>query len=57
MHVHVQSSKGEAKFWMEPDIELARNHGLSQRDIRTIQIILRKRADEVRSAWKTHFGS
>jgi hypothetical protein len=25
MHVHVKGSDGEAKFWMEPEIELAQN--------------------------------
>ena len=25
VHVHVQSPDGEAKFWIEPEIELARN--------------------------------
>ncbi len=27
MHVHVQSAEAEAKFWMEPQIELAGNFG------------------------------
>jgi len=26
MHVHVTSGDGEAKFWLEPDIELAKNY-------------------------------
>ena len=26
MHVHVQHPTGEAKFWLEPEIELARNY-------------------------------
>jgi hypothetical protein len=30
MHVHVSCGNGEAKFWLEPDIELARNAGLSR---------------------------
>jgi hypothetical protein len=25
-HVHVVSNDGEAKFWLEPDLELARNY-------------------------------
>ena len=25
MHVHVQSAEAEAKFWIEPEIELAEN--------------------------------
>jgi hypothetical protein len=27
MHVHVHATAGEAKFWLEPRIELARNYG------------------------------
>ncbi|MBT3226547.1 MAG: DUF4160 domain-containing protein [Deltaproteobacteria bacterium] len=25
MHIHIHSSGGEAKFWLEPQIELAKN--------------------------------
>jgi len=27
MHVHVVSADGEAKFWIEPVIEVAQNYG------------------------------
>lgn len=27
MHVHIVSGDGEAKFWLEPDLELAKYHG------------------------------
>lgn len=34
MHVvHVTHTDGEAKFWMEPTIEIAVNQGLSQEQI------------------------
>jgi hypothetical protein len=33
MHVHVQSAAGEAKFWLEPEIELAQNFGLNTRQL------------------------
>ncbi|GCA93508.1 DUF4160 domain-containing protein [Microcystis aeruginosa 11-30S32] len=29
MHVHVHCAEGEAKFLLEPQIELARNYNLS----------------------------
>lgn len=29
MHVHVHGEGGEAKIWMEPTLELARNEGLT----------------------------
>lgn len=32
MHVHVMSGDGEAKYWIEPTIELAQNHRLTDRD-------------------------
>ncbi len=30
MHIHVVSNEGEAKYWIEPEVELARSHGLSK---------------------------
>jgi len=56
MHVHVQADDGEAKFWMEPCIELARNHGLSTTAIRDVQQMIEERADEIGNAWRRHFG-
>jgi hypothetical protein len=35
MHVHVYRSTGEAKFWMEPKIELGRNYKLTDRQLNT----------------------
>jgi Domain of unknown function (DUF4160) len=29
LHIHVSHPDGEAKFWLNPSIELARNIGLS----------------------------
>lgn len=46
MHVHVQSSLGEAKFWIEPEIELAVNSGLPEHEIGKILSLVRRREDE-----------
>lgn len=56
MHVHVHSSSGEAKLWMEPRIELAQNYGLNARQVNTVLRLVEEHADEIRKAWKTHFG-
>jgi hypothetical protein len=56
MHVHVQSSAGEAKFWLEPDIVLAQNYGLSTRHVNTALRLIKEHEDEIREAWQTHFG-
>ena len=56
VHVHVHASAGEAKFWLEPTIELALNHGLSVRQLNAAARLVEEHADEIRAAWKTHFG-
>lgn len=35
-HIHVQSSNGEAKLWLEP-IEIAWNHGFNERELNQIE--------------------
>jgi Domain of unknown function (DUF4160) len=54
--VHVQGSGGEAKFWVEPEIELAQNYGMSRRGIGAALRLIREHEGEIRSAWKAHFG-
>ena len=55
MHVHVVSGDGEAKFWIEPEIGLAQNYGLSERDLRAIKALIEEHEDGIRSAWRQHF--
>jgi hypothetical protein len=57
MHVHVHCDSGEAKFWMEPKIELAKNYGLHNNELRTVKTLIEEHADEIRDAWRRHFGS
>jgi hypothetical protein len=57
MHIHVGSSEGEAKFWLEPRIELADNYGLPAHEISAVTHIVQRRADEIATAWRQHFGS
>jgi hypothetical protein len=56
MHVHVHCADGEAKFWLEPQIELAQNYGLRDRQIRAAEALIRKHEDDIRTAWRKHFG-
>ena len=54
--VHVHAPSGEAKFWLEPKIELAQNHGLSIRQVNAALRVLLEHENEIRKAWKTHFS-
>jgi hypothetical protein len=51
-----QSTGGEAKFWLEPHIELAQNYGMSRRSIAVALRLIREHEDEIRTAWQAHFG-
>ncbi|MGD9732650.1 MAG: DUF4160 domain-containing protein [Desulfamplus sp.] len=55
MHVHIQCSNGEAKFWLEPEIELACNYGLSRKQLKKAEKIIEERQDEIKSRWKSYF--
>jgi len=56
-HIHVYSGEGEAKFWIEPDVELARSHRYTQNQLREIERIIEEHRDVIRTAWREHFGA
>ncbi len=55
MHIHVQSGNGEAKFWLEPSIQIAQNHGLSMKELNEADSLIREHQNEIRTAWQQHF--
>jgi hypothetical protein len=56
MHVHIYCGDGEAKFWLEPQIELARNYNLSRQQLKIIEKIIEERQNEIRNAWTKYFN-
>ena len=56
MHVHVASGDGEAKFWLEPEIVLAKNYHYSRRQLNEIESLVEVHFDELISAWQKHFS-
>ena len=57
MHIHVQHPDGEAKVWLEPGVQVALDHGLSDRQMATALRMIREHEDEIRAAWQNHFPS
>lgn len=55
MHVHIVSGDGEAKYWLEPEIELARNFRYSGSQLKEIKTLIEAHYDELVSAWRRHF--
>lgn len=55
VHVHVICADGEAKFWPEPEIELAKNYRLTRAQLREAEEISEEHRDEFRATWHRHF--
>jgi len=55
-HVHVISGDGEAKFWLEPEIQLAKNHRYNRGQLKEIESLIEVHYDEFISAWRHHFS-
>ena len=57
MHVHVVSGEGEAKFWLKPEIELAKNYNYTRKQLKEIESLVEVHSNELISAWQHHFSS
>ena len=57
IHVHVHHQNGEAKFWMEPTIGLAQNFGLSEKELRQAEELIRENSNGIKDAWLKYFGA
>ena len=56
MHIHVLYGKSEAKYWLEPQIELAWNDGIAEERLSKIKKIIEKNADKFKEQYKQHVG-
>jgi hypothetical protein len=55
-HVHISSSEGTAKYWLEPMVALASSYRLSEGELRRLEALVKEHENEFRSAWKSHFS-
>ena len=53
--VHVYSTDGEAKFWLEPKLELAKAYRLTKIQLKAVEAIIQEHSDEFKAAWNSHF--
>lgn len=56
MHVHVEKGENDAKFWLEPSIELAYNHGFTSKEIKVITKHIEEYERTIRDKWNYHFN-
>ena len=56
MHIHVIHDGHEAKFWLEPEVEIAYKGDFSQHEINKIQTIVELYADHFKKQYQLHIG-
>lgn len=52
-HMHADRERLSAKFWLDPDVSLAVNHGYSRRELREIESLIRANLERLRHEWDT----
>lgn len=55
-HIHVRNADGEAKFWLTPDVSLARNDGFNARELRELAEIIEQNSTKFVEAWNEYFA-
>jgi hypothetical protein len=56
IHVHVSHPDGEAKFWLSPAVELAKQTGLADHVVSEARQLVTDHLEEIVDAWNKHFG-
>ncbi|MBR1582260.1 MAG: DUF4160 domain-containing protein [Spirochaetales bacterium] len=54
-HVHVSSSDGEVKVWLEPEISVAKVINLDSHEVSAILDTINRRKEEINAEWTKHF--
>lgn len=55
VHIHVEKSDAEAKFWLNPEVALAYNEGYDQRTIRELTGIVEANRTLIEVTWDAFF--
>ena len=55
VQVHVSCPDGEAKFWLEAEVSVATNYGLSEAQVSRLRKVAEDRKDEIIRSWYEHF--
>ncbi|MCQ4322479.1 DUF4160 domain-containing protein [Stutzerimonas stutzeri] len=55
-HIHAFKAGSEAKFWLTPEVQLARNDGFDAKTLRKITTLVVTHRDQLESAWHDYFA-
>lgn len=56
MHIHVLKDNNEAKYWLEPTVELEYNKGFKAKEIKIISSIVNENEEAFKEKYRKHIG-
>ena len=56
LHIHVRKAESLAKFWLEPEPEVAEAYGFTSHELRELLGVAIKKTELIRRYWNEHFG-
>lgn len=55
-HIHVIKAENEAKYWLEPEVELDESFGFDSKELKKIETIIKNNADDLKNKYAIHVG-
>ena len=56
LHIHVIKGDCEAKYWLEPHIELACNYGFARHELSRIEQLINQHGNDFKEQFRRHIG-
>ena len=56
MHIHIDSTDGTAKFWLEPIVALEVYYNMKSKELSEIEEIVKEKKYEFVREWKKYFS-
>lgn len=56
VHIHIYKDGADAKFWVQPEVNLAYNAGFNARTLAMLSGIVEERRQEIEKAWHDYFA-
>jgi hypothetical protein len=56
IHIHVAKEGADAKFWLQPEVNVAYNKGFNAPTLSALSRIVEERREEIERAWDEHFA-
>jgi len=56
LHIHVMKGENVAKFWIEPQISVAQNYGMSPSELTKLSKVINEHKELIRESWNEYFN-